>query len=227
MAKDLPTLILGASCAVAVGTSVVAVGSGLGLQAGTPTASEGIISAEGRSITTDENGQTLTLEGLFQTDAAIDPGNSGGPLLDSTGRVIGINTAVAGSGQGMGFAIPVDQAKYLLAQLRTGGTTGKSAPFLGIEAVSLTPAISVAYGLVPTAGVVIVHVAEGSPAQAAGLFPDNVIVAVDGTPITEAVQLRQLLASAKSGQRLHLQVIRGSTTTVLTATLATTPLESD
>jgi serine protease Do len=223
-AEGLPTVTLGTSVDVAVGTSVVAVGSALGLSAGTPTATEGIISAEGRSITTDQSGQSVTLEGLFQTDAAINSGNSGGPLFESGGRVIGINTAVAGSVQGTDFAIPVDQARSLLSQLRAGGTTGAPTTFLGADGVSLTSAIRDAFGLVPTTGVVIAHVAAGSPAKAAGLLPGDVIVALDGAPITDAVQLRQLVANAKVGQRLQLQVIRGSTTTILTATLVATPL---
>ncbi len=225
-AEDLPTVTLGTSVDVTIGTSVVAVGSVLGLSAGTPTASEGIISAEGRSITTDQNGQNVSLEGLFETDAAINPGNSGGPLFESSGRVIGINTAVDGSAQGIGFAIPVDQAKSLLSQLRAGATNGTPNAFLGVEGVSLTPAIRDASGLVPTTGVVIAHVAAGSPAKAAGLLPGDVIVAIDGASITDAVQLRQLVASAKVGQHLQLQVIRGSTTTVLTATLVATPLST-
>ena len=222
-AEDLPTVTLGTSVDVTIGTSVVAVGSSLGLSGGTPTASEGIISAEGRSITTDQNGQSVVLAGLFETDAAINPGNSGGPLFESSGRVIGINTAVDGSAQGVGFAIPVDQAKSLLPQLRAGGTNGTPNDFLGIEGVSLTPATRDASGLVPTTGVVVAHVAAGSPAKAAGLLPGDVIVALDGAPITDAVQLRQLVASAKVGQRLQLQVVRGSITTVFTATLVATP----
>ncbi|MGH9302955.1 MAG: S1C family serine protease, partial [Acidimicrobiales bacterium] len=107
-ASGLPAATLGTSGNVPVGTSVVAVGNALGLSAGTPTATVGIISAEGRSVTTEAHGQNVTLTGLFQTDAAINPGNSGGPLFDQSGKVVAINTAVAGSAEGIGFAIPID-----------------------------------------------------------------------------------------------------------------------
>ena len=223
--KNLPTVNLGASAAVPVGAFVLAVGNALGLSAGTPTATQGIISAEGRSITTiDQNGRAVTLENLFQTDAAINPGNSGGPLFSSAGRVIGINTAVAGAAEGIGFAIPVDQAKDLLTQLRTGGTTGKPSAFLSIEGVSLSPAIAAAYGLQASAGVVVFRIVAGSPAEAAGLVPGDVLVTIDGAPINDAIQLRRLVASSKVGQHLHLQVVRGADTTTLAVTLGSAPL---
>jgi len=187
--QDLPMVTLGTSADVAVGAFVVAVGNALGRSAGTPTATEGIISAEGCSITTDEGDRAVTLENLFQTDAAINSGNSGGPLFSAGGSVIGVSTAVAGAAQGIGFAIPIDQAKELLSELRTGGTTRQSVAFLGIEGVSLTPAIADAYGLLPTTGVVVSRVAPGSPAETAGLLPGDVIVAIDGTLITDATQL--------------------------------------
>lgn len=222
-ATDLPTVRLGSSASAPVGASVVAVGNALGLSAGTPTATEGIISAEGRSVTTDEAGRSVTLEGLLQTDAAINPGNSGGPLFDARGEVIGINTAIAGSAQGIGFAIPVDHAKGLLGQLRHGGTTGAPAAYLGIDGLPLTPALRDAYGLTPNAGVVVAGVAAGSPAEEAGLVPGDVIVAVNGTPVSNTVELRQLVKAFKAGQRIHLQVVRGATTMSVTVTVAMAP----
>lgn len=225
-AGDLPTVRLGSSASTPVGAAVVAVGNALGLSAGTPTATEGIVSAEGRSVTTNEAGRSVTLDGLFQTDAAINPGNSGGPLFDSAGAVIGINTAVAGSAQGIGFAIPIDHAKALLDQLRHGGTTGAPAAYLGIGGLRLTPALRDAYGLTPGAGVVVAEVVPGSPAEAAGLAPGDVIVAIDGTPLSDTVELRQLVQAAKVGQALHLQVVRGATTTSVVVTLGAAPLGS-
>ena len=225
-ARDLPTVRLGSSASTPVGAAVVAVGNALGLSAGTPTATEGIVSAEGRSVTTNEAGRSVTLDGLFQTDAAINPGNSGGPLFDRAGAVIGINTAVAGSAQGIGFAIPIDHAKALLGQLRYGGTTGAPAAYLGIGGLRLTPALRDAYGLTPGAGVVVAEVVPGSPAEAAGLAPGDVIVAIDGTPLSDTVDLRQLVQAAKVGQALHLQVVRGATTTSVVVTLGAAPLGS-
>ena len=223
-AKDLPTVRLGSSVSTPVGASVVAVGNALGLSAGTPTVTEGIVSAEGRSVTTAEAGRSVTLEGLFQTDAAINPGNSGGPLFDSAGAVIGINTVGTDSAQGIGFAIPIDHAKALLSELRHGGTTGAPTAYLGISGLRLTPALRDAYGLTPRAGVVVAKVIPGSPAESAGLVPGDVIVAIDGTTISDTVELGQLVQAAKVGERLHLQVVRGATTTSVTLTLGAAPL---
>jgi serine protease Do len=117
-ANNLPTVKLGDSNDVAVGDPVVAIGNALALQGG-PTVTEGIVSAENRTIS-EENG--VRLQHVIQTDAAINPGNSGGPLVDSQGRVIGINTAVAGQAQNIGFAISIDQAKQSLSDLESGQT---------------------------------------------------------------------------------------------------------
>jgi S1-C subfamily serine protease len=221
--EGLPTVTLGTSADLPIGAFVVAVGNALGLSAGTPTITQGIISAEGRSITTDQGNRAVRLENLLETDAAINPGNSGGPLFDSDGRVIGVNTAVADGAQGLGFAVPVDQAKDLLSELRAGGTKGPSVAFLGIEGVSLTPAIAEAYGLLPTTGVVVSRVVAGSPAEVAGLLPGDVVVAIAGTPITDATRLDQLIARSDVGQSLQFQVVRGADTTTFSVTLASEP----
>jgi serine protease Do len=115
-ASNLPTVKLGDSNDVAVGDPVVAIGNALDLQ-GTPTVTEGIVSALNRTIT-EENG--VNLQDVIQTDAAINPGNSGGPLVDSQGRVIGIDTAGANEAQNIGFAISIDQAKQLVDQVNNG-----------------------------------------------------------------------------------------------------------
>jgi serine protease Do len=224
--SDLPTVKLGASGDAGVGTFVVAVGDALADSA-TPTASGGIISAEGCSAVTDEGGRRLRLDNLFQTDAEINSDNSGGPLIGSGGRVIGINTAVAATGEDIGFAIPVDEAKDLLGQLRAGGTTGSPVPVLGIVGVNLSSAISDAYGLMATTGVLVSRVVSPSPAETAGLLRGDVVVAVDGAPITDGAQLRQMLAGAKVGEHLQLQVVRGSSNTTFTVTLGSRSLGAE
>ncbi|HSZ36005.1 MAG TPA: trypsin-like peptidase domain-containing protein, partial [Acidimicrobiales bacterium] len=130
-ASSLSTVTFGDSSKAVVGDSVVAIGNALGLSAGTPTVTQGIVSALGRTVTAGGIGtQTETLQNMIQTDAAINSGNSGGPLIDTAGQVIGMNTAVAGtssdgtSSQNIGFAIPVAQVESLLPELQKGGQTG-------------------------------------------------------------------------------------------------------
>ena len=219
----LPTVRLGISADVPIGALVVAVGSAFGLSVGTPTTTEGIISAEGRSITTGLGNQAVTLEDLLQTDAVISSGSSGGPLVSSDGVVIGVNTAATSREPGIGFAIPVDQAKDLLPALRAGGMERSAATFLGINTVSLTPAISGACGLLANTGVVVSRVIKASPAEKAGLLRGDILVAVDGTPIVDATQLSLLLARAQVGQHLHLQVLRGAEMTTFTVDLGPVP----
>ncbi len=222
--RNLPTVRLGSSAKTPVGASVVAVGNALGLSAGTPTATEGIISAEGRSVTTNEAGRSVTLNNLFQTDAAINPGNSGGPLFNSAGAVIGVNTAGASAAQGISFAIPIDHVKALLDQLRQGGIHSAPTAYLGITGLRLTPALKDAYGLTPNAGVVVAKVTSGSPAEVAGLVPGDVIIAVDNTPVNDAVELHQLVQAANVGEQIHLKVVRGVTTMSVLVTLGRSSL---
>lgn len=214
-ASELPTLNLGTSAHVPVGATVVAVGDALGRAAGTPTATEGIVSAQGRSVTTaTRDGRTVTLGDMFQTDALIDPGNSGGPLLDTAAQVIGINTAVGGTPPGAGFAIPIDRARAWLGRLRQGGTATGGTTVLGIAGVTLTPALRSAFGSTPTSGVIVAAVMPRTPGERAGLVAGDVITEVDGTPLSNVVQFRQLAAGRPAGGRsVQLQVVRGASTT--------------
>jgi serine protease Do len=225
--NGLPTIELGTSAGVPVGAFVLAVGDALGPSAGTPEVTAGIISAEGRSVVTDQDGRSARLQNLLETDASISPESSGGPLLSLSGRVIGVNTAVAEVEEGKGFAIPVDQTKEIVAKLRSAAAT-RAAPaaFLGVQGMNLTTAISNAAGLMATSGVLISRVMKASPAQSAGLLEGDAIVALGGAPITDTVQLRRLLASSKAGQHLEIQVVRGSSNTTFSVTLASTPTRS-
>ncbi len=164
---NLPTVSYADSDAAQVGDGVVAIGNALGLSLSTPTVTQGIISAKGRTVTaSDSSGSaTETLTDMFQTDAAINPGNSGGPLVDSSGKVIAMNTAVAaatGGGtseaQGIGFAIPSNKIQNLLPGLRNqsiGSPAKPSTGFLGVSLESVSPQLRSAYGFVPTQGAVV------------------------------------------------------------------------
>ena len=213
---NLPTITFGNSSKAVVGDAVVAIGNALGLAAGTPTVTQGIVSALGRSVTAGGEGtQTETLQNMIQTDAAINPGNSGGPLIDTSGQVIGMNTAVAGttsdgtSSQNIGFAIPAASVESLISQLQKGGQSGNGGGYLGVDITSLTPALRQQYGFTPTSGAVILSVVSGSPANKAGLVEGDVIVNIDGTAITSSDDLQKVVQADKAGQYDHHHLLRG------------------
>jgi len=225
-ASNLPTVTFGNSSKAAVGDAVVAIGNALGLSAGTPTVTQGIVSALGRSVTAGGVGtQTETLQNLIQTDAAINAGNSGGPLIDTAGQVIAMNTAVAGtssdgtSSQNIGFAIPIAQVESLLSELQKGGQTGNGGGYLGVDITTLTPALRQQYGFTPTSGAVILTVVSGSPAAKAGLVQGDVIVDIAGNPITSAEDLQKVIQKSKPGQSVTITYYVGNSKRTTTATL--------
>ena len=230
-ASSLPTVTYGNSTNVQVGDGVVAIGNALGLSAGTPTVTQGIISAEGRTVQAGDSGSTSTetLTNMFQTDAAINPGNSGGPLVDSSGKVIGMNTAVASStdgtsqAQNIGFAIPSNKILGELGDLRAkkiGGQASSGNGFLGVSIETLTSQLRSAYNFVPTQGAVVTQVESGSPADVAGLQEGDVITSLDGKPVTSADQLASAIQADKPGQSVSLGLYRGQAQLTVTATLA-------
>jgi S1-C subfamily serine protease len=231
--SNLPTVSYGDSDNVQVGDAVVAIGNALGLSAGTPTVTQGIISAKGRTVqASDSSGDnTETLSNMFQTDAAINPGNSGGPLVDSSGTVIGMNTAVASSedgtaqAQNIGFAIPSNKIEQLLPELRKKEISNSSqdgSGFLGVEIETLTSQLRSAYNFVPTQGAVVLEVEPGSPADVAGLQEGDVITSLDGKAITSADQLGTAIQADKPGQSVKIGLYRGQAQMTVTATLAST-----
>jgi putative serine protease PepD len=235
--SNLPTVAYGNSDNVQVGDAVVAIGNALGLSAGTPTVTQGIISAKGRSVeASDSSGDsTESLTNLFQTDAAINPGNSGGPLVDSSGHVIGMNTAVASSADGtsqaqdIGFAIPSNRIEKLLPALRSksiGIQTASGTGFLGVSLETLTPQLRSEYNFVPTEGAVVLQVQPGSPADAAGLEQGDVITSFQGHPVTSADQLADDIQADKPGQRVTIGFYRGPDHKTVTATLASSNAEA-
>ncbi len=227
----LPTVSLGDSSRTQVGDDVLAIGNARALSQSTPSVTEGIISAEGRSITAggDDCVGTESLTGLLQTQAPINPGNSGGPLVDSAGQVIGMNTAAATSSAGnapaqnIGFAIPVDSIKTLLPGLRKGGTIGPPKAFIGVEVVSVTPAERSAYGLTPAVGALVVSVVTGAPAAEAGIRPDDVIVGFNGRVITTDASLTLAVRAAHPGERVTVQLYRGPKRMTVSLVLGTKP----
>jgi len=229
--SGLAPVVLGNSNKVVVGDAAVAIGNALGLAAGTPTVTSGIISALGRTVTaTDESGQSSeTLNNMIQTDAAINPGNSGGPLLDSAGDVIGMNTAVASgstgtSAQNIGFAIPASRIEALLPELEQGGTqVTTTGSYMGVDITTVTPSLRSQYGLVPTSGAVILNVVDDSPASAAGLKAGDVIVALDGKKITTAEDVITFTKAHQPGDKVQVTYQRGKLTATTTLTLGTPP----
>jgi putative serine protease PepD len=236
--SNLPTLSYGNSDNVQVGDAVVAIGNALGLSAGTPTVTQGIISAKGRTVQAgDSSGQsTETLTNMFQTDAAINPGNSGGPLVDSSGAVIGMNTAVASSSDGssqaqnIGFAIPSNKIQRLLPGLRTksiGSATRNGTGYLGVQIETLTSQLRSAYNFVPTQGAVVLGVASGSPADVAGLQEGDVIISLDGRTITSADQLGTAIQADKPGQSVKIVLYRGQAQMTVTAVVGSSAQQSN
>jgi S1-C subfamily serine protease len=229
-ASGLPTVTFGDSQKAVVGDAVVAIGNALGLAAGTPTVTQGIVSALGRSVQAGGTGTaTENLQNLIQTDAAINPGNSGGPLIDTSGQVIGMNTAVAGSSsdgtssQNIGFAIPIDQVEALLPQLQKGGASGNGGGYLGVDITTLTPSLRQQYGFTPTQGAVVLSVAAGSPAAKAGVEQGDVIVEIDGTAITSSEDLQKAVEKGKPGQSVTITYYVGDNRRTTTATLGSQP----
>jgi S1-C subfamily serine protease len=223
---NLPTVTFGSSSKAVVGDAVVAIGNALGLAAGTPTVTQGIVSALGRSVSAGGEGTaTENLQNLIQTDAAINPGNSGGPLIDTAGQVIGMNTAVAGSSddgtnaQNIGFAIPADAVESLLPQLEKGGPAINDGGYLGVINTTLTPALRQQYGFTPTSGVVVLNVISGSPAAKAGLVQGDVIVSVDGTAVNTAAALTNKIQNSKAGQKVQITYYVGNSKRTTTVTL--------
>jgi S1-C subfamily serine protease len=234
---NLPAVNYADSDNVQVGDGVVAIGNALGLSLGTPTVTQGIISAKGRTVTAGDAGSssTETLSDLFQTDAAINPGNSGGPLVDSSGKVIAMNTAVAANSSGtsqaqnIGFAIPANKIQQLLPGLRNhsiGSGSKAGTGYLGVSLETVTPQLRSQYGFVPNQGAAVMQVTSGSPADTAGIQNGDVIVRLDGKAVTSADQLQVAIQADKPGQRVQIGLYRGQKQLTVTATLGSNPSSS-
>jgi S1-C subfamily serine protease len=198
-ARDLAAAELGDAEQLRVGQLVVAIGNPHGF-AGSVTA--GVVSALGRSLPTQAG---RIVDNVIQTDAALNPGNSGGALADGRGRVVGVNTAVAGIG--LGLAVPINAAtRQIVAALMTEGRFRRA--YLGIAGGPRPLPPRLARELRQDAGVEVVQVVEGSPAERAGLRPEDLIVAVDGKPIRGVDELHKLMVGDAIGRTLRVAVIR-------------------
>jgi serine protease Do len=200
--RTLASAQLGDSDAMRVGDWVLAIGSPFGLDS---TVTAGIISAKTRDI---EGGQKGQFKRFLQTDAAINPGNSGGPLVNLAGQVIGINTAIAtrrGTYDGVGFAMPSNTARKVYNSIISTGTVRRGA--IGVQVLNQTnPALLRSFGA--EHGVVVNSVEPGSPAERAGLKIGDVILAVDGKPVSGGDQLVSMVSDSEIGKKLNLDILR-------------------
>lgn len=223
--KDLKPVKLGESSKVEVGDRVVAIGNALGQFQNTVTS--GIISGYGRDIEAGDEDSTESLQNLFQTDTAINEGNSGGPLVNMNGEVIGINTAIAGNAQNIGFAIPIDDVQGLIKSVLSEGKLVR--PYLGVRYVNLNDDYAVQLGLSIKRGAYIASsgsgpaVINGSPAAKAGIKENDIITKVNNTDINEKNSLASVLSKQSVGDKINLTVVRDGQEIKLEATLEAIP----
>ena len=216
-ATGLQPAKLGRSSELRVGEEVIGIGHALGLPGG-PTVSKGVVSALGRSIAT---GPQTTIVDLIQTDAAINPGNSGGPLANARAEVVGINTAIIQGSQGIGFAINIDDAQIVIAQLMERGYVNRGS--LGISPVTLPPAFANLIGAPVTEGIVVAQVVPGSAADNGGLQEEDIIVQLHDEPVRNTGELAKFLVAHPPGQTVTVVFFRGSTEITTRVTLQERP----
>ncbi len=213
--------VFGNSDLLKPGETVIAIGSPLGAFRNTVTV--GVVSATGRNLDT---GRGYMMEGLIQTDAAINHGNSGGPLVNLAGEVVGINTLVVRNGggdvaEGLGFAIPSNTVRAVAQQIITQGHVAR--PYLGIDWQGITPAVAARYDLPVKWGVYVVQVAPGSPADRAGLQHGDIITQIGDTPLDDKHPFINTLFEHKPGEVVNLKVVRGSQRLTLKVSLGERP----
>src|SRR5712664_1107366 len=189
---------LGNSDVLRVGEWAIAIGNPFGLD---QTVTVGVISATGRSDV-----GIATYENFIQTDASINPGNSGGPLVNLKGQVVGINTAIVAAGQGIGFAIPINMVKRVVDQLVDKGKVTRG--WIGVAMEPLSPELAQSLGLADTRGAIVARVYPGSPAEAAGLAQNDVIVAFDGAPVEDYHHLQRMSSEAEVGRKVKVDFVR-------------------
>ena len=215
-ATDLPTLQMGNSDDLKIGEWVLAVGNPFNL---TSTVTAGIVSAKARNINILD--ADMKIESFIQTDAAVNPGNSGGALVNTRGELVGINTAIAsqtGSYAGYAFAVPTSIVQKVVADLRQYGSVQRA--LLGIRMLDITSEVQQYYGLKSLEGVYIVEVVPGSAAENGGLASGDVLIAVDGTTVNSSSELQEKIARKNPGDEVTLTVLRNDKRLDLRITLA-------
>jgi len=195
--NSLPVIELGDSNALKVGEWVVAIGSPFGLE---HTVTAGIVSAKGRVIGSGP------YDDFIQTDASINPGNSGGPLIDMAGKVVGINTAIIASGQGIGFAVPINMAKQIVEQLKESGEVSRG--WLGVGIQPLNKEIAEYYGIKDEKGVFVVEAFPDDPAYKAGIRSKDIIIEINGKKVNSARDLTRKIADIPVGSTAEIKVLR-------------------
>jgi len=209
--RELTPLKMGDSDNLRPGQWAIAVGNPFGLE---HTVTVGVISALGRPIQIPTNGrQVRTYQNLIQLDAAINPGNSGGPLLNNEGEVIGINTAVSAAGQGIGFAIPVNEIKGIVDQLKTEGEV--TQPWIGIAFTGISKEMEEYFDLDNRDGVIVLEVYQDSPAAEAGLQNYDIIKEIDQQKIESTSQVAEIIQNKEVGDKIMFKIVRNGDSRIL------------
>ena len=214
--ENLLAAELGDSDKLRVGQRVFAIGNPFGLVGG-PSVTSGVVSAVNRTIESERG----LLENLVQTDASINPGNSGGPLVDITGKVIAISTAIIPFAQGIGFAIPINSAKTCTDDIVTEGIAKR--PWLGIVGLDLTREIARYYDLPIDQGILVTKVAEGSPAEEAGITEGDIILEIDDVETLKIENLVREIQNRKIGETVRILALRNGKEHFFVLSLSETP----
>jgi S1-C subfamily serine protease len=203
-ANGLPYATFGKSAALRVGQLVVAIGNPLGFQA---TVTAGIVSALGRTLRTPSG---RLIESVVQTDAPLNPGNSGGPLVDGNGRVIGINTAIAGAAQGICFAIGIDTAADVAARLMRDGRVRRSRIGISAQTIQLDSRLARRLRLATNSAVMIEQVSTNSPAEHAGLLPGDIVLELGHIAVSGVDDLHRLLTAERANVEMQIKILRSA-----------------
>ncbi len=199
--QEIQEVHFGDSDSLRIGDWVIAIGNPFGLGY---TVTAGIVSAKGRSLGLG------AYDDFIQTDASLNPGSSGGPLFNLKGEVVGVNTAIVARGQGIGFAIPIDMAEFVIEQLKSGGKVVRG--WLGVYVQKVTPEIASSFGLNEDEGALVSDLAPDSPAEKAGIIRGDVIVEYDGQKVNDVSDLTNMAAVTPPGTEVSVKVIQDGKT---------------